>query len=82
MVVFLTIGIQPRAFRLSVLFLASGVVAGVVIRLPASWRTRTGLIATSFLAAIGVLPILAENPDPASNPPAPRRASTPATWQG
>ncbi|GAA0454761.1 hypothetical protein ABZ951_25505 [Streptomyces sp. NPDC046215] len=69
MVVFLTIGIQPRAFRLSVLFLASGVVAGVVIRLPASWRTRTGLIATSFLAAIGVLPILAENPDPASNPP-------------
>ncbi|MCQ4213353.1 hypothetical protein [Streptomyces longispororuber] len=39
-------------------------MAGVVMRIPSSWRTRLGLLATSFLAAIGVLPILVDNPEP------------------
>ncbi|MBN0049218.1 hypothetical protein JS756_35170 [Streptomyces actuosus] len=64
MVVFLTIGIESRLLRLSVLFLAAGAVAGVAIRLPASLRTRLGLLSASFLAAISILPILAESPEP------------------
>lgn len=57
-VIALIIGIDSRGLRLTMLLLASAAIAVVVVLLPTSWRARSALLATAFLAAAGFLPIL------------------------
>lgn len=73
MTISLIVGIESRLWRVIVLFLTSLAVAIVVVRLPASWRTRTGLLITAFVATVGVLPILSSTPESTSAPSKPTR---------
>lgn len=59
----LVVGVDPRYLRLALLVLASAAIAGVVVLLPASWRARSALLVTAFLAAAGFLPALVTEPD-------------------
>lgn len=54
----LIVGIDSRPLRLTVLLVASTAIAVVVVLLPTTWRTRSALLVTAFLAAAGFLPIL------------------------
>lgn len=57
-VIALIVGIDSRPLRLTVLLLASAAIAVVVVLLPTTWRTRSALLVTAFLAAAGFLPTL------------------------
>jgi len=57
-VVALIVGIDSRPLRLTVLLIASAAIAVVVVLLPTTWRTRSALLVTAFLAAAGFLPTL------------------------
>ncbi len=62
-------GVESRGVRVACLLLAGGAVAGVAALLPTSWRARTALVATTFVAAVGVLPVvMAEDPGPGPTP--------------
>jgi hypothetical protein len=54
----LIIGIDSRPWRILALLGASLAAAIVVVLLPASWRTRLGLLFTAFITAAGFLPVL------------------------
>lgn len=65
-------GVESRGLRVACLLLAGGAVAGVAGLLPASWRARTALVATTFVAAVGVLPVvMAQDPGPGPKPDTP-----------
>ncbi|MFC6083483.1 hypothetical protein [Sphaerisporangium aureirubrum] len=65
MVVLLVAGVGSSFWRIVTLLAASAGVAVVVVRLPASWRARGGLLVTAFVATAGLLPVLAgAEPEP------------------
>lgn len=68
LVVLLWTGIDSSRWRVAALLLASLAIATVAALLPTSWRARTALVATTFVAAAGVLPIVVTSDDPEPPP--------------
>ncbi|MEO3809275.1 hypothetical protein ABGB17_09780 [Sphaerisporangium sp. B11E5] len=58
MVVLLVIGAGSPLWRVVMLLAAGAGVAVVVVRIPASWRARSGLLVTAFVATVGLIPVL------------------------
>lgn len=58
MVVLLLTGVGASFTRVAMLLAASAGTAVVVVRIPASWRARTGLLVTAFATTAGLLPVM------------------------
>lgn len=80
-VTLLFVGVDSTRLRVVVLLLASASIAAVAALLPTTWRARTALVATTFVAAAGFLPaVIAADPGPAPQPPSQREATVNADY--
>ncbi len=75
LVVLLWLGVGSSRWQVVLLIGASLAIAGVAALLPTSWRARTALVATTFVAAAGVLPlVVTSDSDPEPPGPGPQPA--------
>ncbi|MFC4590617.1 hypothetical protein [Sphaerisporangium corydalis] len=65
LIIVLIVGVTASAWHVAILLAASVGVAVVVVRLPASVRTRFSLLVAAFVATIGVIPALSSDDKPA-----------------